>query len=334
MPDRGGNIGLASIPDLEVGPDFALETLRLEKARAQALLDLATRGVPPRMLIALDRISRQWLAKWNNAHLDEIDAIAQLLGRPGAYFFSINYEWGCSCKVAPSPDHTSARLIRVLDWRTPGLGRNVVAARVRGAPAGPFVVLTWPGYSGVLQGMAPGRFSAAMNQAPMRKSAGFYYLDWLANRRRVWKTPHGTPAHLLRAAFEDAPSFAEALRMLSKQPVSTPAIFTLAGTKPHETAVIERTESEAYVHRGRNVATNHWQAPLWRGHPRGRYSADRACLMHAVTTEFDASFSWLEAPVLNDGTRLVMIADAGAGRVMAQGYEGNAPATAVLDITL
>lgn len=334
MLDRASDLGLAPIPVLDVGGDFALETLRQEGDRAHALLDLATRGMPRRALVALDRVSRRWLVKWKNAHLEEIDEVARLLGRPGAYFLSVNYEWGCSCKVAPSPDHASARLIRVLDWRTPGLGRNVLAARVRGGEAGPFVTLTWPGYTGVLQGMAPGRFSAAMNQAPMRRSAGFYYLDWLANRRRVWKMPHPTPAHLLRTAFEEAHSFADARRMLSEAPISTPAIFSLAGTKPHQTAVVERTETEARVHNGRNVATNNWQAPLWRGHPRGRNSALRACQMHAVSTEFEPTFSWLRAPVLNPQTRLVMIADAAEGRLVAQGHEGDAPATSVLDMTL
>lgn len=334
MLDRAGGRRLVPIPDLEVGPDFALETLRREGARAQALLDLATEGVPRRALVTLDRISRQWLVKWNNAHLDEIDGVARLIDRPGAYFFSVNYEWGCSCRVAPSPDHASARLVRVLDWRTPGLGRHVVAARVHGAPAGPFVVLTWPGYTGILQGMAPGRFAAAMNQAPMRKTAGVYHVDWLINRRRVWTMPHGTPAHLLRTVFEEAKTFADALRLLSEQPVSTPAIFSLAGTKPHETVVVERTETEARVHAGSNVATNNWQTPLWHGHARGRDSAGRACQMHGVATEFDPAFGWLKTPVLNPRTRLAMVADASAGRIMAQGYEDNAPATAVLDITL
>src|SRR6185503_10125388 len=88
--------------------------------------------------------------------LEEARAHA-LIGRPGAYFLSVNYEWGCTCRVAPSPEGKSARLVRVLDWVTEGLGRYVIAARVAGE-AGPFVTLTWPGYTGVLQGMAPGRF--------------------------------------------------------------------------------------------------------------------------------------------------------------------------------
>jgi hypothetical protein len=317
---------LEPIPVLDTGPDFPMQTLVAYEARAHALLDQATAAVPSAALRQLDKVSRRWLEKWQNAHLAEIDAIARRLARPGAYFFSVNYEWGCTCRVSASPDHQSARLIRVLDWKTPGLGKHVLAARVSGA-AGRYVTLTWPGYTGVLTAMAPGRFSAALNQAPMRKAVGFYVLDWAANRRRVWTMPHPTPAHLLRTVFEQAASFAEAKRILTSDPISTPAIFSLAGLKPAETVVIERTETEARVHEGANVAANHWQAPGWRGRARGEQSAERACLLHRIPPELDADFSWLIPPVLNPNTRLVMVADAAAGRLVAQGYEDMAPAT-------
>lgn len=324
---------LPVIPVLDTGTDFPIATLKAETARAHALLDLASSHAPKKALQALDAVSRRWLVKWSNPHLAEIDAVAQLLNRPGAYFFSINYEWGCTCQVAPSPERGSARLVRVLDWKTPGLGANFIAARVSGNDAGPFTVLTWPGYTGVLQGMAKGRFSAALNQAPMRKAIGFFYLDWAANRRRVWTMPHPTPAHLLREVFETAETFTEARRMLSERPISTPAIFSLAGTKVHETVVIERSETDARVHDGRNVAANHWQAAGWRGHARGLDSAGRACLMHTVSTAFDPAFTWLKSPILNSNTRLAMIADAAEGRLMAQGWEPNGAATHMLDLT-
>jgi hypothetical protein len=322
---------LEPIPVLDTGPAFPMATLLAHEARAHALLDLATGSVPAVALRQLDRVSRRWLVKWDNAHLAEIDAVAARLARPGAYFFSVNYEWGCTCRVAPAPDHRSARLVRVLDWRTPGLGRHVLAARVSG-PAGPFVTMTWPGYTGVLSAMAPGRFAAALNQAPMHKAVGFYALDWAANRRRVWKMPHPTPAHLLRAVFERAESYAAARRMLTVAPVSTPAIFLLAGLRPGETSVIERLETEARVHDGPNAAANHWQAPGWRGRARGVESAERACLMHRVPSELEPGFPWLVAPILNPHTRLVMVADAARGSLLAQGFEDGAPATEPLTL--
>ncbi len=327
---------LDPIPVHDVGPAYPLATLELEPARADALIDGATHGVPRAALRALDAVSRRWLAKQDSVHLDEIDAIAERLGRPGAYFLSVNYEWGCTCRVGSSPDGTSARLVRVLDWVTHGLGRYVIAARVAGA-AGPFVSLTWPGYTGVLQAMAPGRFAAALNQAPMRRPLGQFYLDWAVNRHRVWRMPHLTPAHLLREVVETAPSFDAAKRMLAERPISTPGIFTLAGLKPSETAVIERTETESRVHEGGNTAANHWQTPGWRGHTRGNDSAGRARQMHCVSTALDPSFAWLTPPIRNWNTRLAMVADAREGRLVAQGYEvagrSSAPATAPLELT-
>lgn len=324
---------LEPIPVIETGPDFAMETLLAEEERAHELLGLATGPLPPAALRQLDKVSRRWLAKWKNAHLSEIDAIAARLGRPGAYFLSVNYEWACTCRVAPAPTGKSARLVRVLDWRPPGLGRHVLAARVAGS-AGPFVTLTWPGYTGVLTAMAPARFSAALNQAPMRKSLGFFVLDWAASRRRVWNMPHPTPAHLLRSVFECATDFHDAEARLTREPISTPAIFSLAGIKAGETVVIERTETEARVHKGSNVAANHWQAPGWRGRSRGDQSGERAAQMHAVAPDLAPDFSWLAPPILNQGTRLAMVADAAEGRLVAQGYEEMQPATEALDLTV
>lgn len=322
---------LEAIPVLDTGPSFAMETLVAREASAHALLDLATGPIPSAALRQLDKVSRRWLAKWENAHLAEIDAIAARLARPGAYFLSVNYEWACTCRVAPGPGRKTARLVRVLDWRTPGLGRHVIAARVESA-VGPFVTLTWPGYTGVLTGMAPGRFCAALNQAPMRKALGFYVLDWAVSRRRVWTMPHPTPAHLLRRVFEQAADFAEARERLTREPISTPAIFSLAGLRPSETVVIERTETDARLHVGPNVAANHWEAPGWRGRARGQQSAERASMMHRIMPELVADFSWLAPPILNSETRLVMVADASEGRLVAQGFEDMRPATEPLDL--
>ena len=325
--------GLQPIPVLDCGPDFPFETLVAFEPQAHALLDVATKGIPSIVLRQLDQVSRRWLVKWSNERLDEIDKVAKRLARPGSYFFSVNYEWGCTCRVAPSPDHKTARLVRVLDWKTPGLGRNVVAARVKGR-AGRYVTLTWPGYTGVLTAMASGRFSAALNQAPMRKAVGFFYLDWAANRRRVWSMPHPTPAHLLRSVMDEAKTYSDAKRLLTATAISTPAIFSLAGLKPNETTVIERTETEARVHDGSNVAANHWQAPGWNGHHRGLDSAGRACRMHSIAPELDAGFPWLEPPILNPRTRIVMVADAALGTLVAQGYEDMAPATEPLELVV
>ena len=171
-----------------------------------------------------------------------------------------------------------APVIRVLDWQTPGLGSNLVCAKVTGAPAGPFAVLTWPGYTGVLQVMAPGRLSAALNQAPMRDPTGFFCVDWAVNRRRVWKMPFPTPAHLLRRVVEEARDFNEARRMLADALISTPGSYVAApGLEPNETVVIERTEHEARVRHGAEaVAASHWCGLGWAGRARGHSSHERS----------------------------------------------------------
>lgn len=336
LSDRSPTASLATLPEIpvvDVGPDFPWESLLLHEERAHALLDVATRRIPERALRSLDAISRTWIARREADLLAEIDRIAVRLGRPGAYFLSVNYEWGCTVRVCPAPDAETARLIRVLDWRTPGLGANIIAARVAGA-AGPFVTMTWPGYTGVLQAVAKGRFSAALNQAPMRRPTGIYPVDWAANRARVWRMPHPSPSYLLREVFETAADFAEAKQMLIERPIASPAIYALAGLTPREVAIIERTETQANVYGGDQAAANHWQSVGWRGSARGRDSAGRSCRMASVAADLSDDFGWLAAPILNDQTRLVMQADAAIGELVAQGYEGMAPATLPLRLTL
>ncbi len=161
----------------------------------------------------------------------------------------------------------------------------------------------------------------------MRKAIGFYVLDWAVSRRRVWSMPHPTPAHLLRSVFERAANFAEARELLTREPISTPAIFSLAGLKPTETVVIERTETDARVHVGPNVAANHWEAPGWRGRSRGQQSAERASMMHRIIPELVPDF-FLAGPAdpqsqhaPRDGRRC------GRGLLIAQGFEAMRPAT-------
>lgn len=322
---------LPEIPVVEVGGELGLETLMAERHRANQLIEAATSQVPDAALRALDAVSRRWLKRWNHASLPEIDRVAEVLGRPGAYFLSVNYEWGCTCRVAPSPSGQSARLARVLDWRTPGLGEHVVGARVTAKP-GSYFALTWPGYTGVLQGMAPGRFSAALNQAPMRRPIGLFAIDWAANKARVWSRPHSTPAHLLREVFETAGNFADAKARLTEAPIASPCIFVVSGTAPEECVVIERQEETAEVHNGAGVAANHWRAIGWQGSARGHDSAGRSRALSGLAPRFDDDFEWLRPPVLNTLTRLVMVSDASLGRVLAQGFEREAPVTAPLDV--
>ncbi len=320
---------LPDIPLLDVGVDWPFETLERAFDHVTALLDAGSGRIPMRVVRMADTLSRRWLARWHPSYLGEIDRIAARLGRPGAYFLNVSYEWGCTSSAGPSPDGRSARLMRVLDWPDRGLGRYVIAARVHGE-AGLWLTLTWPGYNGVLQAVAPGRFAAALNQAPMAKPVGIYALDWLVNRRSVWGLPHLPATYLLRQVFEGARDFAEAKAMLTATPIALPAIFTLAGLAPDDACIIERQADAAHVIAGAACAANAWQAPRWSGRPRGQENALRLARMREALSAESGTFDWLQPPILNPLTRLVFVADADSGSVVAQGFEADGPATAVL----
>ncbi len=48
-------------------------------------------------------------------------------------------------------------------------------------------------------------------------------------------------------------------------------------------------------------------------------------MMHRIVPELDETFAWMVPPILNPGTRLVMVSDAAQGRLVAQGYEAMEP---------
>ena len=90
--------------------------------------------------------------------------IAATLGYPGIWFLNGCYQWGCTALAREQAG--APWLARTLDWPFPGLGRYLEVARMQG-PAGAFDNVGWPGYVGVLTASAPGRFAAAINQAPL-----------------------------------------------------------------------------------------------------------------------------------------------------------------------
>jgi hypothetical protein len=296
------------------------------------MMDLATAGVPTMALRMADVISRRWLKARHSPYLPEIEEIAALSKRPGAYFFNVDYEWGCTTGAKPAIDGKTARLLRVLDWNVNGLGRYVVAARVSSA-LGPWVSLTWPGFTGVLQAMAPGRFAAALNQPSARRRTGARAIDWVLSRRDIWRSQYLQPVHLLRRVFEQAASFADARHMLESTPICAPVIYTLAGVRPSEACVIERRETAARVLRGPACAANEWQtADWWPGHFPAFENAKRLRAMQVVPGALD--LSWLEWPIRNSETRLAFAADPAHGHLIARGYERDGPATRVLEIRI
>lgn len=288
-----------------------------------------------------DAISRRWLKRSGNPYLEEIETFERMLTIDGVVTLNLSYEWGCTSLALPTDD--SVRLSRTLDWPFPGLGEGLICVRQQG-PAGEFVNLTWPSLSGVFTAMAPGRFAASLNQAPMRLHGLGLPLDWLANRFKAHASRALPPAHLLRRVFEQAGEYEQAKRMLTETPVCVPVIYCLSGVRPDQGCVIERLETEAEVRElgpdGKGVSvSNHFQSRfngLGRGFaPRAWRSdlrAEAASRMCGLDTDFD--LAWNRPPLANPITRLAMTADARIGRMSAVGMDGERPVTRRLDVTL
>jgi hypothetical protein len=332
---------LAKIPLVDLRGYTPLELLFLYRGRARALTEAAvgmlgaTSRLASRMLLpAADRASRRWLEKSRNPYLQEISLIADAIRVPGAFTMNICMEWGCTSGGWQTEQGPLLR--RVLDWPFPKLGELVVVAHQSGK-LGDYYNVTWPGFSGILHGMAPGRFAAAINQAPQRKRGAGFIGDWLLGR---FNFPSALPpAHLLRRVFETARDYAAAKSMLSLTPVAVPAIFTLTGTRTGEACVIERTE-DAYGVReiagGRVCAANHFESSLndtgqgWRARPID--SAGRFAKALEIARGADG-FGWFKPPIANVNTRLVMLANAATRFLNVLGTAGAEPVTEVFDLS-
>ncbi len=339
------------IPLEDIRAESPAKIAVIYKDRAKAFLKNMTRGfgllsrfLMPPILPLMDYASHRWLKKTHNPYLQEIEATAKAVRKPGVYMMAMSYEWGCTSGAYASAPNTIT-LARVMDWPFPLLGDNLVVAHQKGA-AGEFYNVTWPGYNGVVQAMAPGRFSAAINQAPDNRPAKNAFKNWLKDRRRINKAKEGTlpPTHALRKAFETAASYDAAKKMLMETPLTCPAIFTLAGTKDGEGCVIERTADKAYVREmsgDRVTVANMFESALkdsgdnWvcrRGNSHLRSAYARAIPASDIQTT--GGFPWFthapaESCLRSYFSRVVMTANAATGTLQVMGTAGEKPVTQV-----
>jgi hypothetical protein len=331
---------LPAIAVVDVRDGGAVRHARERAAGARALRDdclawfpaLAKPFVP-----GMDRLARTWLERSCSPYVADIAAIAAALKFPGIWLLNGSYEWGCTSLAREEDD--VPWLARTLDWPFPGLGRHAEVARMRG-PAGDYFNVTWPGYVGVLTAMAPGRFAIAINQAPLWRRTRHPWLrlyDIAANATNTWRhVRHIPPDQLLRAAFEECASFAQARERLERTPIARPVIYTLAGTREGQRCVIERTEEGFATHERATGAANDWLdvAAGWEG----RVGADvvMTCSPAEATAVsrrrrealagWNGSFAhdslgWVTAPVLNRFTRLAVEMCAATGTLRVAGYE-------------
>ena len=339
---------LAVIPLRDVRDGGPLRHAIEARAQARALRDDCLAWFPAiarQMAPALDALTRRWLMRSRSPYLAEIGAIAGTLGFPGVWFLNGSYEWGCTTHA-----REEGVLLRTLDWPFPGLGRHVEVARMSG-PAGEFYSVTWPGFVGVLTAMAPGRFSAAINQAPLWRRTRHPWLrlfDISANAIATWSLRHIPPDQLLRQVLETCTTFAQARALLEATPIARPVIYTLAGCAPGERCVIERTE-EGFSTRTENTgAANDWLEPIepWearvggdllfncdylgaRANSRGR----REALAAWKAAAGEGSFAWVVPPVWNPFTRIAAEMCAARGLLRVVGYEQVAGVTEAQAVT-
>jgi len=336
---------IADIPVFDVDWMPSAELCRQNLARVRALVDEALSGrshvLLPLVIGFIDRLSHSWLVRQASPYLEEIRQVAHTVGRPGAYFLNTIYEWACSTSAAPDLDGDGARMIRVLDWRLSGIGSHVVIARHE-TPHGAFFNATWPGYAGVVTGMAPGRFSAAINQGPRMPVLGLELLDDVVTHLRVLRSRGVVPAaHLLRRTFEEAADFAAAIAMLADESVAVamPAIFTVAGIAPEECCIVEAWGYKRRIHRMAAGApqvlgvANQWLSPDLRGRARNRAvgtgapttpeannAARRAMICRLQEGAFEGAHD-LPEPCLNSDTVMVVIANARRGELVVEALD-------------
>lgn len=333
MQYRDPNALLPEIPVIDCDEGGAERLFDLRTAGARRLAGIARRTYTPPLIALLDWRSRRWLARNDSPYVPEIDEIARRLPDAGLHALNCSYEWACtSATVSPV-------VVRTLDWPLAGLGRELVVSRHR-SPAGPWLNVTWPGFVGVLTALAPGRFAAAINQAPLRRRTYVLPIDWAIDHARIGRSRAIPPSHLLRMVFETCSTYDEAVEVLRDTPIALPVLFAISGANG-EASIIERQEESAIVLEGNEVIANHWVNSQWRrGRSRGIDSEGRWHALHASVRQSSIShgFGWLRPPVLNRLTRLAAVMNAATGSLSVVGLERMGtiamPATKTLQVDM
>lgn len=323
---------LTDIATIDVRAGGPVAHAQARRASLNALRAACLRGLPPGagpFVPLADALARRWLERSVSPYVAEVAAVAALADGPGVFLVNTAYEWACTA-ATHAEGSAAPLLVRTLDWPFPGLGRGVTVARQAG-PAGEFWNVTWPGAVGVLSAVAAGRFAATINLAPLyRRTCGALLrpLDLSINAVQSWlRVRYAPPAHVLRQVFETAPDYRSAQTMLTEMPVARPVLFSLTGTKPEETCMIERTATSARLIKGRVLVANDWQSPEpgWEprtcGGPVATDSRDRRAALGAAVTIPCQPFAWLQPPVLNWATRAALEMGAADGTLRVMGYE-------------
>ena len=326
MANVASSGALPRIPVIDLRYKKYVFSLTQEEKRLEKIYSVAQNHYGMSTLKIGDFLSHRWLKRNNSSYLDEIDLVHNIAPHEGAYMLNLSYEWSCTTCTNADPGGAGNRMLRTLDWPLDGLGSNLIVLR-RKTPAGEYWDVTWPGFVGIVTAMAPGRFSAAINQPPMRLWTSSFWPDWVINRSKVWFQRALPPSHLLRKVFDSCRTYTEARQMLTKTPLAIPAFFSLSGINSNESCLIERTEKSAIVHEGPTTCANHWQNPVNKSWSRGLESNERLDAMDKTRNHPSLDFTWLKSPILNETTRVAVTTNAATDVLLVQGWELDGPAT-------
>ena len=316
---------LPPIPMMRLGREGFPELVSRYPDRLAVILRAARRRYTGPGVSLGDKLTRRWAERTGLVEAGEIDEVSRRVGRPGAWLLNLSYEWACTSAVHV-PEDGRPRLLRTLDWQLPTLGTAIVVAEIDD-PAGSWLNLTWPGFVGCVQGLAPGRFAIAINQAPGPATRLGLPGDWLVARRIAWRSDARPPVMLLRDVFRRCRDFAEAKQRLTETPVTLPVIFTIVGVRQGQNAIIERMPTRARVHDTAPSVTNHWLNAEFPGRTHSILSPERLEMVRAVLPRDARDLTWVRPPILNERTRLAMEASPADGSLLVEGYEGETRVT-------
>src|SRR5689334_10808882 len=129
MSNRTRTPPMRKIPLIDVGERMGVASALAAPDRLNSLVSSAYRRYTLPGVLLGDAVSSRWLSRTTNPYAAELEEIATLAGRRGAYLLNMSYEWACTSGAIADPTRGGNTLIRVLDWAFDGLGENLVAAK-------------------------------------------------------------------------------------------------------------------------------------------------------------------------------------------------------------
>jgi len=217
-------------------PTLDFDLSRPVSQLAATLLGAILPSIPRRARMVADwaRLRTAWRFQ------REVSGVARLIGASWRDIVLANVSYdlllgtmGCSTVVLPTP--SGPVVARNMDWWPEDLlAQASYLIRCSRACTFHFAHAGFPGSIGSVTGLSARGFAVVLNAVVCAEGR-----RWL-----------GYPVLLhLRRVLEDAADFDDALRMLSRQRLAAPALFTLAGSRNEQRVVIERTPSRYALRR-------------------------------------------------------------------------------------